>query len=235
MTFFQSNDTISLITNNEMHIDMLHKTFKKKTTLFLSIFILFVFVMTMLVMSPQVANAQSQTDVYADAYAVNSLIQSKNIENNINLSSNEAAVSKIKSSCPAAWGFNSKSLKLSSDSILPENAGDKTFLWSVQNGTGSAAIEKNSLLTGTKPGTATINVAANDGSGTYDPVKTSVLPSYTVSSYTVSVDITGLTGISKAVWIDGKEYSGDDLDVSSKNYTVTLSNCNAKNTSNLFL
>ena len=174
---------------------MLHKTFKKKTTLFLSIFILFVFVMTMLVMSPQVANAQSQTDVYADAYAVNSLIQSKNIENNINLSSNEAAVSKIKSSCPAAWGFNSKSLKLSSDSILPENAGDKTFLWSVQNGTGSAAIEKNSLLTGTKPGTATINVAANDGSGTYDPVKTSVLP-----SYTVSVDITGLSGISKAVW-----------------------------------
>lgn len=82
---------------------MLHKTFKKKTTLFLSIFILFVFVMTILVMSPQVANAQSQTDVYADAYAVNSLIQSKNIENNINLSSNEAAVSKIKSSCPAAW------------------------------------------------------------------------------------------------------------------------------------
>ena len=207
---------------------MLHKTFKKKTTLFLSIFILFVFVMTMLAMSPQVANAQSQTDVYADAYAVKSLIQSKNIENNINLSSNEAAVSKIKSSCPAAWGFNSKSLKLSSDSILPENAGDKTFLWSVQNGTGSAAIEKNGLLTGTKPGTATINVAANDGSGTYDPVKTSVLPSYTVSSYTVSVDITGLTGISKAVWIDGKEYSGDDLDVSSKNYTVTLSNANAK-------
>lgn len=82
---------------------------------------------------------------------------------------------------------------------------------------------ENGLLTGTKPGTASINVAANDGSGTYDPVKMSVLP-----SYTVSVDITGLSGISKAVWIDGKEYSGDDLDVSSKNYTVMLPNANAK-------
>ncbi len=46
-------------------------------------------------------------------------------------------------------------------SVLPSNATDKTVTWSVANGTGSAAISENGLLTATKAGTVTV-IAVNE-------------------------------------------------------------------------
>lgn len=49
--------------------------------------------------------------------------------------------------------------------ILPANAADQTVTWSVTNGTGSATINTNGVLTGTSEGTVTVFATANDGSG----------------------------------------------------------------------
>lgn len=48
---------------------------------------------------------------------------------------------------------------------LPVEASDKTVTWSVENGTGSATINTNGLLTGTGAGTVTVKATANDASG----------------------------------------------------------------------
>ncbi len=49
--------------------------------------------------------------------------------------------------------------------VLPDNASDKTVTWSVTNGTGSAIIDNNGLLTAVSDGTVTVTATANDGSG----------------------------------------------------------------------
>ncbi len=50
-------------------------------------------------------------------------------------------------------------------SILPLNANDPSVTWTVINGTGSATIDVNGLLTGLTIGTVTVIATANDGSG----------------------------------------------------------------------
>ena len=52
-------------------------------------------------------------------------------------------------------------------SVLPTNATNKTVTWSVTNGTGSATIDVNGLLTAAGIGTVTVKALANDGSGVY--------------------------------------------------------------------
>ncbi len=49
--------------------------------------------------------------------------------------------------------------------VLPANANDATFTWSVTNGTGSASIDTSGLLTATTDGDVTVTATANDDSG----------------------------------------------------------------------
>ena len=49
--------------------------------------------------------------------------------------------------------------------VLPAEATDPTYTWSVTNGTGEATIDANGLLTAIADGTITVTATANDGSG----------------------------------------------------------------------
>ena len=49
--------------------------------------------------------------------------------------------------------------------VLPANADNATYIWSVVNGTGSANIDANGLLTALTNGTVDVIATANDGSG----------------------------------------------------------------------
>lgn len=48
------------------------------------------------------------------------------------------------------------------------------------------------------------------------------------SKNTVTLDVSGLNNISRSVWVDGKEYSGESVNVSGSNYSVILSDASAK-------
>lgn len=49
--------------------------------------------------------------------------------------------------------------------ISPDNAYDKSFTWSVENGTGIATIREDGMLVAHQDGTVTAKATANDGSG----------------------------------------------------------------------
>jgi len=49
--------------------------------------------------------------------------------------------------------------------VLPTNADDMTYTWSITNGTGSGSIDVNGLLTAVTNGTVDVVATANDGSG----------------------------------------------------------------------
>jgi len=49
--------------------------------------------------------------------------------------------------------------------VLPANATNSSVVWSVTNGTGTATIDANGLLSGITDGTVTVIATANDGSG----------------------------------------------------------------------
>ncbi len=66
--------------------------------------------------------------------------------------------------------------------LLPANATDGTYIWSVTNGTGSATIDANGILTAAGNGTVTVTATANDGSGA---MGTTVI---TISNQTVGVN-----------------------------------------------
>jgi uncharacterized protein YjdB len=69
--------------------------------------------------------------------------------------------------------------------VLPADADDKSYAWSVENGTGEASINNDGLLTGTKRGTVIVKATTNDGSGTTGSKEITVIP-LPVSSITVS-------------------------------------------------
>ncbi|ADY12519.1 ice-binding family protein [Sphaerochaeta globosa] len=72
--------------------------------------------------------------------------------------------------------------------VLPIDATDKSFVWSVVAGTGTATISETGLLTATGMGTVTVNATANDGS---DSVGTLGI---TITEKVISAKaITGLT------------------------------------------
>ena len=50
--------------------------------------------------------------------------------------------------------------------VLQSTAEDTTYVWSVSNGTGSATIDANGLLSPTAAGTVEVIATANDDSGT---------------------------------------------------------------------
>jgi|WetSurMetagenome_2_1015567.scaffolds.fasta_scaffold03649_2 uncharacterized protein YjdB len=60
-------------------------------------------------------------------------------------------------------------LQLRAD-ILPDNATDKTILWSIVNGTGKATINSQGLVTAVRNGIVTVKATANDGSGVFGSI-----------------------------------------------------------------
>ena len=72
-----------------------------------------------------------------------------------------------------------------SATVLPENATDKTVIWSVINGTGVASINSTGLLKAVANGTVTAIATANDGSGVNGTM-----------TITISNQIVPVTGIS---------------------------------------
>ena len=70
--------------------------------------------------------------------------------------------------------------------VLPANADDATFTWSVANGTGAATIDANGLLTATADGTVEVTATANDASGVSDS------ETITISNQSVGVGINEL-------------------------------------------
>ncbi|MDF2486948.1 MAG: hypothetical protein K0R46_3116, partial [Herbinix sp.] len=69
----------------------------------------------------------------------------------------------VTSAGDATTVVNGGTLQMSA-TVAPANATNKTVTWSVINGTGSATISTNGLLTATGAGTVTIKAVANDGS-----------------------------------------------------------------------
>ncbi|WP_153060364.1 leucine-rich repeat protein [Trichococcus alkaliphilus] len=59
--------------------------------------------------------------------------------------------------------LNGDTLQMSA-AVLPEDANMQSVIWSVENGTGAAAIDRNGLLTAASAGTVTVKATANDGS-----------------------------------------------------------------------
>ena len=62
--------------------------------------------------------------------------------------------------------YINKSLQLNA-AIQPENATDKSVLWSLAEGAGAATISSDGIVTGLQNGTVTAMATANDGSGVY--------------------------------------------------------------------
>ena len=71
--------------------------------------------------------------------------------------------------------------------VLPANASNGSYSWSVANGTGSATIDANGLLTASTDGTVTVTATANDASG---EVATMVV---TISNQTAVVLVSSIT------------------------------------------
>ncbi|HLO57447.1 MAG TPA: Ig-like domain-containing protein [Bacteroidales bacterium] len=76
------------------------------------------------------------------------------------------------------------SLQLSAN-VTPANATNATVTWSIQNGTGQAAISTSGLVTAVSNGTVTARATANDGSGMYGTL------TLTISNQVIPV--TGIT------------------------------------------
>lgn len=71
--------------------------------------------------------------------------------------------------------------------VLPANANNNTVSWSVQNGTGTATINANGLLTGLTAGIVTVIATANDGSGVTGSKQITIIdPTIYVTAITVS-------------------------------------------------
>ncbi len=93
-------------------------------------------------------------------------------------------VSSITVNSNSATVLRTETLQMSVD-ILPTDADDQSVTWSVVNGTGSATIDQNGLLTATGVGTVTVRATANDGSDVYGEKEITVEP-IKVSSITVN-------------------------------------------------
>jgi uncharacterized repeat protein (TIGR02543 family) len=60
--------------------------------------------------------------------------------------------------------------------VLPANATDKTVIWSVVNGTGTAFIDSNGLLNAVNVGNVTVKAIANDTSGVEGTIEITIDP-----------------------------------------------------------
>jgi uncharacterized protein YjdB len=79
------------------------------------------------------------------------------------------------------------------ESVLPENATNKSVIWSVVNGSGLATISPTGLLTAIDNGIVTVRAFANDGSGVYGTMVVSI--SNQIITVT-GITVTGAGGMS---------------------------------------
>ena len=119
-------------------------------------------------------------------------------------------------------------------SILPEDASNKSVTWSVTNGTGSATIDKDGLLTAVSGGAITVTATANDGSEVCKTVPITVkniqssakaITAFTLSG--VTAPTSGATPVTSITETD--QYTGtvlwapdDSTFTASTTYTATI-------------
>ncbi|SBW00519.1 exported hypothetical protein [uncultured Eubacteriales bacterium] len=89
---------------------------------------------------------------------------------------------------------NGNTLQMSA-AVLPDNATDKSITWSVTNGTGSATIDENGLLTANAVGTVTVMATAKDSSGKYGSAEITIVPDNTIPARKSGVAATGTASI----------------------------------------
>lgn len=108
---------------------------------------------------------------------------------------------------------NGKTLQMIA-TVYPANATSKDVTWSVVAGTGNATITQTGLLTGTKPGTATVKATASDGSG----VEGSLI--VTITAAAVPVTSVTVTGAGSATTVN----SGQTLQMTAAVLPATATN-----------
>ena len=86
---------------------------------------------------------------------------------------------------------DSGTLQLSAE-VLPVNASNKTYTWSIIEGTNLASINSSGLISAVDNGVITIRAIANDGSGVFD---TFIV---TISNQVIPVESIGITSIGGA-------------------------------------
>ncbi|WP_173224376.1 S-layer homology domain-containing protein [Paenibacillus alba] len=105
-----------------------------------------------------------------------------------------------------------------SATIMPVEATNKTFTWSVDNGTGSATINASGVLTGTSAGTVTVKAAANDESAKFGS-KIMTIQSTPVTD----INITTPGNVSSLTIGDTLAMSAEILPIDATNKAVTWS------------
>ena len=105
--------------------------------------------------------------------------------------------------------------------VEPADATDKSVTWSVENGTGSANIDANGLLTAVRNGTVTVKATANDGSAVVGSAQ------ITISNQIIKVTaitVTGQNGASTITTDGGTLQMNANVEpVDATNKTVTWS------------
>lgn len=80
--------------------------------------------------------------------------------------------------------------------VSPSDSGNKEVTWLVENGTGSATIDSNGLLTGISVGTVTVKAKAKDGSGISGSKEVTVGETEVIVPVT-EISVTSETGVLK--------------------------------------
>ena len=105
--------------------------------------------------------------------------------------------------------------------VLPANADDATYTWSVTNGTGSATISANGLLTAMTDGTVTVTATANDASG--------IIGTMLITISNQSVGIKELNIIHNLSIYPNPVYSQLTIDAEAKMEAITILDIMGKN------
>jgi uncharacterized protein YjdB len=105
--------------------------------------------------------------------------------------------------------------------VLPANATNKSFTWSILNGTGEATITSSGLVTAVYNGTVTVSAQANDGSGVTASLVISIFNQIIPVS---SIIVTGAGGLSSISTNNGTlQLNAAVLPVRSTDKSVTWS------------
>ena len=104
--------------------------------------------------------------------------------------------------------LNGRTLQMSAE-VSPDNASNKSVTWSVENGTGSAEIDANGLLTATGAGTVTVRATAKDGSGVAGILEIQVAVPLTFTGYNGDDTVIEIPQFIDGNEIDQDGYYGD--------------------------
>jgi len=104
--------------------------------------------------------------------------------------------------------LNDGTLQMSAE-VSPDNATNKNVSWSVEDGTGSATIDADGLLTATALGTVTVKAAAQDGSGVVGTKEIEVAVPLTITGYNGDDTVIEIPQFIDGSEIDQDGYYGD--------------------------